>query len=715
MSAKYEKLHLYPDSDSEQEQPSDKDTTSGRLLQGITDAIEGMADKIPDVTTSDNKNAPVHMEASQETAVFAIYGAWGTGKTTFMRNLYSRLENGDKVAPVWFNLWEHEMDVQPIVAMLQEAAEKFKIPEERDGKPFLKTLFASLYDTAGRTASQLTNGLIAAPSASQILGYYQAFKENSWLAIEDQTKRKQAFLSVVEALRRKANKPIVFFVDDPDRCIPRVAVDLLEKIRLYLTLPGCIFVIGADDQNIRRAVGDAYMPDWETDLAKVNLRRDNKPSPADADQTPQPISADDVDDAVWMRKEEIGREYLNKMVQHAFYLPPLGETDSFSFLETILQHNKLPKDEKAWTVLSIGLSEANASRRQIIRACNAFTLNYYLSEPKIDQYRPSITAFITVVQVLHPETYERLRMTENRGFSLRKLFPNPVDEKNQGDSGIFDSISGLKEMIQKIGPISDDSKKLAEYLELSSAAASMSQETSSRQRRSWKQTPSVSPVLFPSDEDVRIQGSSFSHGKCHGETLTDVKQYLQNQGRDSHRQIVWIGRYLWRVLHCDQQSALLITEHVIGLHPYSTGEDELSGGWKQWAADALAEGIANPTEQMEIKHGLHLLTVKEIEDYLPSSEDRVGMGIDMEYLSKLIAPELSRANAGSVSLEELAELKHSFGSDLFRYRAYWWWTDSEYGFFNKQRVVYSDGDTEGSAPYADANGGIRPVLDLKLG
>ncbi|MDR0848915.1 MAG: KAP family NTPase, partial [Propionibacteriaceae bacterium] len=49
-----------------------------------------------------------------------ILGDWGTGKTTFMEQVRKGLPEGE-CRTVWFNLWEHERDADPIIAMLHEA------------------------------------------------------------------------------------------------------------------------------------------------------------------------------------------------------------------------------------------------------------------------------------------------------------------------------------------------------------------------------------------------------------------------------------------------------------------------------------------------------------------------------------------------------------------------------------------------------------------
>ena len=60
-------------------------------------------------------------------ATVGLYGEWGTGKTSFMRQVQADLAttadgwDGDGYPTVWFDLWEHERNPAPVVAMLNVA------------------------------------------------------------------------------------------------------------------------------------------------------------------------------------------------------------------------------------------------------------------------------------------------------------------------------------------------------------------------------------------------------------------------------------------------------------------------------------------------------------------------------------------------------------------------------------------------------------------
>ena len=51
---------------------------------------------------------------------------------------------------------------------------------------------------------------------------------------------------------------LVVFIDDLDRCLPPKMVQVLEAIKLFMDKRGCIFLLGADTEIVRRAVEKQY-------------------------------------------------------------------------------------------------------------------------------------------------------------------------------------------------------------------------------------------------------------------------------------------------------------------------------------------------------------------------------------------------------------------------------------------------------------------------
>jgi predicted KAP-like P-loop ATPase len=52
-----------------------------------------------------------------------IYGEWGTGKTTLMRNIEDKQRSDNKILTLWFNTWRYEREDQfAIIALMKTIA-----------------------------------------------------------------------------------------------------------------------------------------------------------------------------------------------------------------------------------------------------------------------------------------------------------------------------------------------------------------------------------------------------------------------------------------------------------------------------------------------------------------------------------------------------------------------------------------------------------------
>jgi len=680
MAARYSSLHLYPDSDhgldGEAKESSGVDTRT-LLLNGIAEEIGDIAQAVVD-DSGGHEGSP--QEASRQTAVFAIYGGWGTGKTTFLRDLRAKLSEKEAISTVWFNLWEHENDVQPIVALLQQAVSdlghKTGHGVSETARAVLKTLAASLVGMGPVFTTQASGGFTSSPGFSVSNNRYYQFKKDSWAVLDDQNKREQSFREIIDALTDNRRKPIVFFIDDLDRCAPEVSAQLLERIRLYLTLPGCIFVIGAEDGSIRRAIGNFYLSDSDEEAVRIAER-------SRQDDTSRDEAEAAVERAIWRRKEEIGRGYLEKIVQYAFYLPALGNDDLSDFLETILgpEHNNVPPDAQAFDVLAAGLVAAHASRRQIIRTANAYTLSYYLSAPVLGpDYAPSITAFISVLQVLCPAAYAELLAGDHETGMMQLLSAWTADE-NEAPSEEWRNhdIHGLVTMTGLIGLepdfIVDDKGNVggpdyAKYLEVAAVAASPATDDpiggERKHYRKWHQGGGKPEEWFGPDREIWPDGERDSASG--GLTLATATEDLITKIGESRGVRVWIGNYQWRVLSVDAGEALLISEHVLGLHDFGEGIDD-------WMRERLRFDIA-AAEWFFVSHYLGWLSADEAETLFKSDRDRAATNVR--------------------------------GTPL------WWWTSTP-SLMTKYRTVYTDGEVTWSGQYSDVQyGGVRPVLRLPM-
>ena len=260
-----------------------------------------------------------------------IYGAWGSGKTTFVRFLQTYLQEKlpKKVEFIIFEAWPFKTSddlwralVQKIAQQLYGAPETENEPETFDeidpGEPFarrlgrtlrkpgivlsqprpepppladyqaiLEQLDETMYggarrpDSEGRrllaegnaVAAALQGAIAALGGLSPLVAAVRSFfgfdskvdvaallqretNETTRRRIQSVAEFRNVLKKIFQA--RARNKRLFIFIDDLDRCMPDVAFDLLEALKIFLGDANCMFIVAADEQVINEGVRLRY-------------------------------------------------------------------------------------------------------------------------------------------------------------------------------------------------------------------------------------------------------------------------------------------------------------------------------------------------------------------------------------------------------------------------------------------------------------------------
>jgi len=197
--------------------------------------------------------------------VLAINNVWGTGKTTFVKMWQQHLKN-EGFQTIYFNAWENDFDDNPMVAIMSELKTLVKIENEDFfnniikkgaiiGKKVLPVVMKSLLKKiAGIKTDEITEAL--ADGTSEVLSS----------EIDEYINRKQTvseFRTELEEFIRKTEneKPLIFFVDELDRCRPDYAVEVLEHVKHFFSVHGIVFVLSIDKKHLASSVKGFYGSD----------------------------------------------------------------------------------------------------------------------------------------------------------------------------------------------------------------------------------------------------------------------------------------------------------------------------------------------------------------------------------------------------------------------------------------------------------------------
>lgn len=305
-----------------------------------------------------------------------VFGDWGSGKSSLLSMARQELEAQDGVACITFDgsLFEGYEDAK--AALLSTILEEIRDrqPEE---SPLRRTASGLLKRVNWfRTAGFVGKGALSLALGEPILGM-AAFQDLLKVvnkvddldaaSVEDLVAKARVareelrglvnpdLPSDPDTLRRSVNEfrrdfaellekssinTLVVFIDELDRCTPDTVLETLQAIRLFLSVPGTAFVIGADERLIEHAV-----------------------------QIKFPLKPEEG------RTLNIGRHYLEKIVHHPIRIPPLSEAEITTYMNllfTSLHVDKVKFEALCEQLLSEETDGLDVVRFDLNRAMKAF-------------------------------------------------------------------------------------------------------------------------------------------------------------------------------------------------------------------------------------------------------------------------------------------------------------------------------------------------------
>lgn len=254
---------------------------------------------------------------------------------------------------------------------------------------------------------------------------------------------------------------VVVFIDELDRCSPDTILDLFEAMRLFLFVDGMSFIIGADERLIQYAIKTKYK-----EVPGNNL--------------------------------DIGKEYLEKVIQYPVTIPQLNHAEVNQYLSCLLleptlseaEFNKFLKvvnsiepdmeltiellNEKEWGITekckadmalarqisSVLAPSINGNPRQCKRFLNTLAMRLSLAKARGVKLDKNILAKLMLAEYFNPEFFKAIIKPENR--ELFKAFENGDALKEDNPFAVWKDKEWVKNWMQN-GTTLDD-EKLEKYV-----------------------------------------------------------------------------------------------------------------------------------------------------------------------------------------------------------------------------------------------------------
>lgn len=270
------------------------------------------------------------------------------------------------------------------------------------------------------------------------------------------------FREEFKQLLQKSNvENVVVFIDELDRCLPDTVLEVFEAMRLFLFVEGMSFVIGADERLIQYSIKSKYK-----EVPGNNL--------------------------------DIGKEYLEKVIQYPLYIPQLTRAEVNQYLACLLLRETFTENQfkeilsiiytlapnqdfsmeqisdkapdiaesckkdmaLARQISSVLAPSINGNPRQCKRFLNTLYMRLKLAKARNVALDKNILAKLMLAEYFNPEFFKAVTKPENR--ELFKAFEKGEELNDDNPFAVWKEKDWVKKWMQNGTRL--DEEKLDKYV-----------------------------------------------------------------------------------------------------------------------------------------------------------------------------------------------------------------------------------------------------------
>lgn len=208
-----------------------------------------------------------------------LYGQWGTGKTEMIKALSEELDKQHFITLI-FDAWKYRNDnnlIFPIMCSLENEHLKGRVIQKTSAKKIIGSAAYVMLNHALKHKVGINLGEIK-DSLAVMEGEYKNYHAYCNIVSKIETE----FHSFIKEIAK--SKTAVIFIDNLDRCLPDIVVNLIEDISTFFHSAKCVFVLSMDEKIVIKAIENKYSDfkgrDYLEKIVQLSLKM---PTPAMVD------------------------------------------------------------------------------------------------------------------------------------------------------------------------------------------------------------------------------------------------------------------------------------------------------------------------------------------------------------------------------------------------------------------------------------------------
>jgi hypothetical protein len=187
--------------------------------------------------------------------VVSINAPWGTGKTTFLE-MWNKSLTAQNFTTVKFNAWTDDYFDNPLIALTGQISASIKESGWKEvGKTMKEIPKLLLQKTILQLMTNLTGCNIEQKDLMSVIDQ----------TVDDYGETRKLFEDFKARLENKSQealketgKPLIIIIDELDRCRPIFAISMLERIKHFFEIPGLVFVLALDREQLGHSIRSVY-------------------------------------------------------------------------------------------------------------------------------------------------------------------------------------------------------------------------------------------------------------------------------------------------------------------------------------------------------------------------------------------------------------------------------------------------------------------------